>query len=289
MMKLKMAIAGVVLLGVVGVGGHFGGLTRQAARAQPPVGKGLAAPTGKSTRKEKNGGPEIIKSRVRGQANVMKLAPNRSRVVTGQVICELDSAALKDQLVNQQIVSTTALTEYENSKLAREVAEIAEVEYAEGIFQNELLEIMGDIKIAEAELAVAEDELELAADAAKGRTGSNLAVSRAKLAVVRARFGLEKAQNRRKVLKEYTKGKMLKTLKSAVAKAHSEEIGQKAIWEMQLAKAKELERQIASCTIIAPRDGILSHKPMVEEGATVYQSQVLFEIVPDLETDVEKQ
>ena len=289
MMKLKMAIAGVVLVGVVGLGGAFAGLAGQAARAQPTVGPILAAPTGKSTRKEKTGGPDIIKSRVRGQASIMRLAPDGSRVQKGQIICELDSATLKDQLVNQKITSATALTEYENSTLTREVAEIAVVEYADGVFQNELLEIMGDIKIAEAELALAEDELKQALDSFKGGTGGNLAVGRAKLALVRAKFGLEKAQSRRKLLLEYTKGKTIKTLKSAVLKAHSEEIGKKTIWEMQLAKAKELERQIGSCTILAPRDGILTHKPFVQEGATVRESQVLFEIVPDPENNVEKQ
>jgi multidrug resistance efflux pump len=268
---------------MVGVGGRLGGLTRQAARAQPPAAKGLAAPTGKATRKEKNGGPEIIKSRVPDQANVMRLAPDGSRVEKGQVICELDSAALKDRLVNQQITSTTALTSYENSRLTREVAEIAVVEYAEGVFPNELLEVTGDIKIAEAELALAEGELKNTLDLAKRSLVGDLDVSRGKLAVVRAKFALEKAQSRRKLLLDYTRGKTLKTLKSAVANAHSEEMGQKAIWEMQLAKAKELERHIANCTIVAPRDGILQRKPLMGEGATVRDGQVMFEIVPDVE------
>ncbi len=259
--------------------------------AQPPAGPKVAAPAGKPARKDRNGGPEIIKSRVRGQANVMKLAVNGSRVVKGQVICELDSAALKDQLVNQKITSTTALTEWENSTLTREVAEIAVVEYADGVFQNELLEVMGDIKIAEAELAVAEDEFSLAAEHAKRNKGpgGDVGLARAKLALVRAKFGLEKAQSRRKLLLDYTKGKKIKTLKSAVLKAHSEELAQKAIWDLQVAKSKELERQIASCTILAPRDGILTHKPFVQEGATVRESQVLFEIAPDPENNVEKQ
>ena len=70
------------------------------------------------------------------------------------------------------------MTEYRNSTLTREVAEIAVVEYADGVFQNELLEIMGDIKIAEAELALAEDELKQALDSFKGGTGGDLAVGR---------------------------------------------------------------------------------------------------------------
>jgi hypothetical protein len=84
-----------------------------------------------------------------------------------------------------------------------------------------------------------------------------LQTRRAELAVLRARFALEKAQGQRKVLVDFTRWKKSKDLKSAVEKARSEELAKQAIWNLEDAKERKLERQIANCTIIAPRDGKL--------------------------------
>jgi hypothetical protein len=70
-------------------------------------------------------------------------------------------------------------------------------------------------------------------------------------------------------------------------KARSEELAQKTIWNLEVAKEKSLERQIASCTIVAPRDGTLVYAPRIEEGATVRERQILFEIAPSPETETQ--
>jgi biotin carboxyl carrier protein len=192
-------------------------------------------------------------------------------------------------LVNQQITLLTAKATYENAKLEREVAEISVVEYGDGIFRSEDAETAGDVNIAEAELALAEAERNVAVNAAKalGAPGSDVGVKHAELAVLRARFALEKAVTRRKTLLDFTRGKTLKALKASVAKARSSELAQKSIEELQAAKLKGLERQIASCKIAAPRDGTIVYAPRIFEGGSVREGQVLFEIVPSPETKAE--
>ena len=93
--------------------------------------------------------------------------------------------------------------------------------------------------------------------------------------------------------------KKIKDLQSAVEKARAEELAKKAIWALEDSKEKKLERQIANCTIVAPRDGTLVYAApnrdrvvqkrdgtlvnlpaVIEEGATVRERQILFEIVP---------
>ena len=46
-----------------------------------------------------------------------------------------------------------------NARLTREVAEIAVIEYNEGIFLQDLTDVEGENKVAEAELALAEEVL----------------------------------------------------------------------------------------------------------------------------------
>jgi HlyD family secretion protein len=204
---------------------------------------------------------------------------------------------LKDQLVNQQIATRSAESNSENAKLTREIAEIAVVEYIEGIFQSQFIEAEGNIQIAQAELALAEGRLN-AVNKAKEK-GPEHVLKSAQLTALRARFSLEKAQSRRKLLVDYTKAKKTKDLQSAVEKARSEELAKKAIWALEDSKGKKLERQIANCTIVASRDGTLVYAApnrdrvvqkrdgtlvnmpaVIEEGATVRERQILFEIVP---------
>jgi HlyD family secretion protein len=297
MIKIKMAIVGVVLVGLVLSGGWFGTLNGPLAQAQPKISQKLESPV----EKVKSTNSQKFYSLVEGQTTIMDLVPDGSTVKKGQVICTLDSSMLKDQLVNQQIATQSADANHENAKLTREIAEIAVVEYVEGIFQFQFMETEGNIRIAEAELALANNRLN-AVKKAKDK-GPEHVIKGAELAVLRARFSQEKAQSRRKLLVDYTKPKKTKDLQSAVEKARAEELAKKTIWALEDSKEKKLERQIASCTIVAPRDGTLVYAApirnrvvqnrdgtlvnmpaVIEEGATVRERQILFEIVPAPET-----
>ena len=73
---------------------------------------------------------------IEGRTTIIMISPEGTPVKKGQIVCELDSACLKDQLINQKITVKSAEANYENAKLAREVAEIAVMEYSEGIYKQ---------------------------------------------------------------------------------------------------------------------------------------------------------
>ena len=226
---------------------------------------------------------------VEGGTTVIKVVPYGSTVKKGQVICELDSAALKDRLTNQQINQLSAQANYENAKLTREVAEVAVTEYVEGLAVDELAEHDVDIKNAEVELSLAEDQLA----ALKAEKADSKTVVTAELALKKFRFRLERAHSRRKTLVNFTRPKRIKELQSDVAKAHSNELAKKAIWELEVGKTFKLKRQIEACEIKAPSDGTLvrvlpnlepgaraADQRPIEEGSAVRERQFLFRIVP---------
>jgi hypothetical protein len=152
---------------------------------------------------------------VEGGTTVIRMVPYGSTVKKGQVICELDSAALRDRLTNQQINELSAQANYENAKLTREVAEVAVTEYVEGFSVDELAERDVDIKNAEVELSLAEDQLAVL----NAEKANSKKVVSAELALKRFRFRLERAQSRRKTLVDFTRPKRIKELQSDVAKA----------------------------------------------------------------------
>ena len=86
---------------------------------------------------------------VEGPTAIIMILPDGSAVKKGQIVCQLDSAGLRNQLVNQRITQKSAEADFENAKLAREVAEIAVIEYVEGILKSELAELKDAITAAE--------------------------------------------------------------------------------------------------------------------------------------------
>jgi HlyD family secretion protein len=249
--------------------------------------------------------------RVEGQTTIIGIVPEGTRVKKGEVICELDSAALKDSLINQQIATESAKANYLNAKLAREVAEIALIEYTEGIYHQHLATVVGEIRLAESAIQKAESRLERTRRARQRFNDTLVPKGDAKTVaeiladldlddriddteqtLSHARMTREQAENKRKVLTQYTKGKTIKELVSEVEKARSDELAKQATWSLERSKEKKLERQIAACTLTAPTEGLVVYandpgrgfgrtQPQIEEGATVRERQKILSI-PDI-------
>jgi len=228
---------------------------------------------------------------VEGQTTILMIKPEGTPVKKDEIVCELDSASLRDQLVNQRITTKSAEANHENAKLTREVAEISVIEYVEGIFKQDQATVEGEIKLAESDLSRSEDRLDWARRMFdKGYVSMATKVSE-ELTLKKNRFALEQAQSKKKVLISYTKDKTIKELQSEVEKARSDELAKKATWELEASKEKKLEVQIVNCTIKAPADGIVVYandpnraftgQPQVEEGAQVRQQQKIFSL-PDI-------
>jgi HlyD family secretion protein len=296
MIKINSVVAGLLLVGLIGSGTGLAALQVRGARPVQTAGRSsgvqpLANDPGAQDAPKNGGQPAPVASNPTRTSSadvyshvastIIAIRPNGSTVKKGEVVCELDSAALKNQLINQKITVESAKANFENAKLLRENAEIAVVEYEEGLYKMQVEEVVGDIKIAEAELALAEDELKQDKDLAVSKGIGKLEVKRRELAVLRARFGLEKAQKREKLLRDFTRPKKLKALKSKVVGMRSNELAKQATWELERGKEKKLVRQIASCEIKAPRDGTIVYlNEMIDEGLLVRERQSLFTIVP---------
>ena len=250
-------------------------------------------------------------SNVEGTTSIVQILPEGTRVKKGEIVCRLDSAALKDQLINAQIASKSAEVDYQNATVAREVAELAVKEYVDGTFKNELNSMKGEVAAAESAIQQAERRLDRARRARKRLV--DLLVSKkdavapsdilaeleiddridsTEQSISREKASLEVARSRQEILEKYTREKMLKSLALEVGRKRPEELAKRSTWELEQGRAKKLERQITACIITAPQDGILvyANPPQrvadrpgfhIEEGAQVRERQKIFSI-PDL-------
>jgi HlyD family secretion protein len=284
--KLKLVAASVAcagfLAGGVGVMARQGQVGDRAApaAASPPAPKAGPAPAAG------DGAPADavqVSSQVEGQTTVIAILPAGTRVKKGDVIAELDSAALREQLVDQEIVARQAEANLVNAQKTREVAEIAMDEFLKGEFPRMMREVEGEIVVAKAKVALATDRLDRAKRDSKDRPEAH---ALAELELTEARVAQEKALERQRVLRNFTFRRRSVELEAEAQKARADELSKQATWRREQQKVANLRRQIERCSIRAPIAGKLLHAdgpprgPAIEEGATVRLRQPLFRIVP---------
>jgi HlyD family secretion protein len=245
--------------------------------------------------------------RVAVSTSILSILPEGSKVKKGDLVCELDSSVLRDQLTNQKITTQAAESAYQNARLAREVAEIALKEYKEGIYLQDRATSQGGVKLAESALQSTRAELERTRRA-RGRLNNSLSqrpgpsaaadilaelklenrVDSLEQRLMRDQFAFETAQSKLDVLEKYTKARTVKDLESRVERQLTDELAKKQAWQLQRDKEAKLEKEIAHCKIVAPIGGVTVYPDdpgrhgglaqRIEEGATVRERQLIFRV-----------
>ena len=105
---------------------------------------------------------------VEGGTTIIMILPEGTRVKEGDVVCELDSASLRDSLNNQKISTQQAEASFKQAYLTREVAEYAVKEYVEGVFKQDKATIDGQIALAKSDLERAIDRVDWSTGQAPG-------------------------------------------------------------------------------------------------------------------------
>ena len=191
---------------------------------------------------------------------------------------------------NRRIAVQTAETLVIESKAAYETAVMSEKEYLEGTYLQERKTYENAIFVAEESLKKAE----LAHDSIKRSVArgliSPLQLQGEQFRVDAARKELELARQKLHVLDNYTKEKMLTQLSSDIEATKIKWENEQASYQEELNKLKEIEEQIALCTVTAPQDGqvvyanVMSSRSssefVVEAGAAVRERQEIIRL-PD--------
>ena len=244
-----------------------------------------------------------VYNRIEGQTTIIRIAPEGTKVKKGEVICTLDSAALRDQLVNQRITTKSAEANYLNAKLNRERAELALKEYTDGILKQEEEGLKQAIEGSRGAIRKYEERLERTRKAGQRlkeavsniggvKTPADIVaevdiqdrIEDAELNLDRERRALAQAEGKKEILEKYTRDRTIRELGSEVNKTRSDELYRQATWELEKGKEIKLERQIAMSTLTAPIDGTLvyandpsrmfgNNRSQIEEGATVRERQ----------------
>ncbi len=180
----------------------------------------------------------------------------------------VEPGTLADQLLNQQITTETARSAHRNATLTREVAEIAVMEYTEGVFRQDEATLKGELGLAQSNVNIQTTGIDVAkerlANALRASNGSAIDLSIVFRYADRvadferrerkARLEVEKVESRLRMLAEYTKPITVRQLQGEVAMARADELAKKAILELETAKEKRLRAAAVAAGAIGTRN-----------------------------------
>jgi multidrug efflux pump subunit AcrA (membrane-fusion protein) len=242
---------------------------------------------------ESSGTTEVrseVKSKNTAGIAILRIVPEGTPVAAGDFLVELDSSTLAEELTTQQIALNGAEALVVEARNVFETAEIALREYIEGTFLQERQTIESEIFVAEENLNRAREYYEYSKRlAAKGYV-NDLQLEADKFAVEKSGKELDAARTKLRVLEEFTRAKTVKQLESDIRIAEAKWKAEQKSFELEMTKLREIEDQIAKCTIVAPRAGTVTYAHdnenrggnefLVQEGALVRERQAIIRL-PD--------
>jgi HlyD family secretion protein len=230
----------------------------------------------------------LVKSNNTSGNAILRIVPEGTAVKKGDFLVELDSSSLATQRTSQQILVNDAKAAEVEAHNNYDVAVITKREYLEGTY-------LQDRQAIESELFVAEENLNRAKEyfaysqklASKGYVNENQ-LEADRFAVAKANKDLDAAKTKLKVLDEFTKLKQASTLDSAILIAKAKWDAAQNSDKLEVDKLKDIDDQIAKCTMTAPQDGVVKYAHVsdgrgdqqfiVDEGTMVRERQIIIKL-----------
>jgi multidrug resistance efflux pump len=238
----------------------------------------------------RGGGGNMMMEERAGSTRILSILPEGTWVKAGDVVCELDSAAFKDELLAQTIRYDQAKSWVEQAKAILRVSEIAVQEYKEGIYVQDRHLIANYTAACRNNLLQAQLALDYSKEVyRKGmRTPAQLRADENK--VNAAQIALREAEGMKDRLEKFSAPRLIKNLEAKIASVQADLKAQEATFILESQRKRKLEQMIDYCNMRAPRDGIVVYaapaqawgRPadQIREGVTVRQGQDIFKL-PD--------
>jgi multidrug resistance efflux pump len=232
-----------------------------------------------------------VQSQGTAGTRILKIIPEGTYVEKGQVLVELDSSSLENDLLKQQIAFSTSEAGLIQAQNDWETAQKTREEYEFGKYVIDKDTSQSEIDQAEEDYRRAQEYLDYSQKLAKKGYVTDMQLQADKFAFDKAESMRRAAKTKAKVLENFTKAKMLRQLEADIATSKAKLDAQKATHELDTAKLKLIKEQIAACTIKAPEPGQVvyannteyrgfGNEVIIEEGALVRERQVLIRL-PD--------
>lgn len=221
---------------------------------------------------------------------ILEIVPEGTYVQPGDILVRLDKSQLENDRIKQQITCSNSEAALIKARNDHASALIAKREYEEGSFREQEQQILSEISTAQENLRRARDYLKYSERLAVRGYVTQLQLEADRFAVEKAQTDLEVAETKLRVLREFTKAKMLNQLDSAIATTEAAKKAAERSHQLDVEQLQLIETQIERCTIRAPEPGQVVYANevgsrggkdiIIQEGEMVRERQVIIRL-PD--------
>jgi multidrug resistance efflux pump len=229
-----------------------------------------------------------IRSKVRGTSEILELVEEGRKVKSGEILVRFGSGSLEEESNRQRIAYEASRAAVTQARAALSRAEIANVEYVEGLYPLEK-------KTAELGAALAEHRLQRV-ERALARTQKlpddeptkKDQLDDAEFAVLTGKLELEIARIRLEVLQKFTHARKLEQLKGEIAVAKAKLAAAEAAHQLDENGLNKIVEQLEQCVIKAPFGGYVVYslpsgrgrttKPTLGKSMLVREGQPILEL-----------
>ena len=233
---------------------------------------------------------EEIRCRVEsaGGLTIIFVVDEGTLVKKGELLVELDSSLLRENIGKQRITVLASEAKLEQSKADLKVAEITLREYLEGTYEQNQKAMENDIFAAEETVRTQEENFRYYQRLLDRGYITNSTVEAALIEYEKAVKAREIAQIKLRGLEEFTKEKNVIQYKAAIASNEAKVAADEETLKLDAERLEYLEEQDSRTKIYAPRDGqVVYYMPrwggdedLIRVTKKVYDRQILLQL-PD--------
>lgn len=233
-----------------------------------------------------------VRSRSQSGVQILMIVPEGATVTKDQPLVKLDDAGLQQEKVQQQIVVSNSESQVIEAQAILDAAVLSLEEYEKGTFLEFEEQQESLVFVAEENMRRAQEYLSYSKRLANRGYIPEAQLEADTFAVEKARKELGVAKTRLRVLRDFTKTKMLKQMQADIDTAEARLKSRKKTLELDQLRLTEVEDQITKCQIKSPADGEVvyandqdrrgsSGDLLIAEGRPVRERQVIIRIPDD--------
>ena len=228
-----------------------------------------------------------IESRNGAGTQIIWIIEEGTNVEKGEELIHFDSAALENEFTAQQIIvaNDKALLTQAESNLDN--AKRTLTEYKEGLYQQEVNVLEGDVFVAQEEYKRYEAMFKHSKQLAQAGFITQLQLEGDSFRLEKAGRDVDAAKLKLDVYSKFTRDKMIGQLEAEIAKSEAAKEAATYTYTLSTQKQQEIEDQIKACIVTAPTAGQVVYANderrgvVIEEGTTIRHRQIVIRL-PDI-------
>ena len=219
---------------------------------------------------------------------IISVVPEGTVVKKGDLLVELDSSTLRENVTKQRITVAGSEAKLAQSKADLKTAELTLTEYTEGKFNEDKMTIDNEISSSNEKVRTESDNVSFNQKLFERGYITESQVKAGEYALEQAMNEQKIAKTKMDVLEKFTSQKMIVQYEAAIETAKAKVKSDEESLDLDRERLVHLELQLERCKVTAPQNGqVVYYMPrwggeedLIKEGKKVFERQIMLRL-PD--------